>query len=515
MKRLLSLSMSLLLVFFCTLSGSPAAAAQGATLLFDMDLSSCSVGSEPTVKDKSSSKAVNVINVEARSVTAASPKSDRPIYKEETVDGLQDSIKYLRFAYKDATNALANRFSQVNVQFKDSSIANSDAITVEVWARVSSQDTNESGSQQWGSMFSFGPGYLNYPGNDAFQFRSLGGNYLMYPDRKAVENQNANLGSTAAHRDKWTHYVVTREWKDGAWYSSLYINGKTTKTQKNVSSGIASKTNYEDKYAWLAIGGTAGTDSERAFIGDISSFRIYNGVMTESEIELAYAQELKNFYSLASAAHDLDKLTAETAEFTVRFDKAVNAATVNDDIRIITESESVIGTKLVNYDADTRSAKIKILDYLDAGGKYTLCLDSVRDPSGFPLSQVRIPFTAKTPENDVVISSSATSLTDQLGAVVTGISEAANASVSITVSNNASAPKTVALAMVVYQDGRLVKMIRSADTSVASGASDVPLSVSTETAGVTIGAGCKIKAIAWSVEQDTGAIAFSNPIEIQ
>lgn len=513
MKRLLSLSMSLLLVFFCTLSGSPAAAAQGAALLFDMDLSDCSVGSEPTVKDKSSSKAVNAINVEARSVTATSPKSDRPIYKEETVDGLQDSIKYLRFAYKDTTNALVNRFSQVNVQFKDSSIANSNAITVEVWARLSSQDTNASGSQQWGSMFSFGPGYLNYPGNDAFQFRSLGGNYLMYPDRKAVENNNANLGSTAAHRDKWTHYVVTREWKNGVWCSSLYING--TATQTDVSSKITSKTAYEDKYAWLAIGGTAGSDSDRAFIGDISSFRIYNGVMTKAEIELAYAQELKNFYSLAGAAHELDKLTAEATEFTVRFDKAVNAATVNDDIRIITENESVIGTKLVSYDADTKSAKFKILDYLDAGGKYTLCLDSVRDTSGFPLRQVRMPFTAKTPENDVVVSSSATSLTDQHGAAVTGISEAANASVSITVSNHASVPKTVALAMMVYRDGRLVKMIRSADTAAASGAADISLSVSTESAGVTIGAGCKIKAIAWSIEQDTGAIAFSNPIEIQ
>lgn len=248
--------------------------------VFDMNLAGSTVGQAPVVTDESGSRLVKEINVLGHPSSSTADDGDTPTYLEE------DGVKYLKFASCDGTT-LANRRSQVNVQFKDTSLTDKNALTFEAWARA---DWNGDTSN-WGALASIGRTYKGGGANDKVALRFMtGGTIQLYPDREA---QDAALNTTINFRSYegvWAHYVVTREYNEATstWTTRGYVNGEQVSNTANLTKEMSKYTGAE---SWLAIGGATGADSERSFIGDIADFKLYTKALSADEVAANYAAE--------------------------------------------------------------------------------------------------------------------------------------------------------------------------------------------------------------------------------
>lgn len=248
--------------------------------VFDMNLAGSTVGSNPVVTDESGSRLVKEINVLGHPSASTATDGETPTYVEE------DGVKYLKFASHDGTN-LANRRSQVNVQFKDTSLTDKNALTFEAWARA---DWNGD-TQNWGALASIGRTYKSGGANDKVALRfTTGGTIQLYPDREAHDTALDTNINFRSYEDVWAHYVVTREYNEttSTWTTCGYVNGEQV---SNTASLVKAMSKYDGAESWLAIGGATGADGERSFIGDIADFKLYTKALSADEVAANYAAE--------------------------------------------------------------------------------------------------------------------------------------------------------------------------------------------------------------------------------
>lgn len=321
--------------------------------IYKMDLTDCVPGSKDgqipqvlNVKDGAGNKYAS------EDVTYGIQKNSVTVEKEPTVLK-ENGIKFLRFGHiqesvegETVTRTWVNKNSSVNVKMRDTATSwgNADALTFETWVRERDSGVADSADlvRQNKSLFAFDAMRLYTQAAFAVQFNVDGSGMLsfsLYPDRTANNyagdttnhNTGINHGDIISEREKWAHYIVTREWVEGLdslpntepdfadhWKSTIYLNGKLKNTEyirnstdvdgvtvysdvvrQDYDTVYSSQTDQTDDtlvpYNYLIIGGDS-YGEDRSFTGDIATFNIYSGVLDSAEAERKYLTSVGDFY---------------------------------------------------------------------------------------------------------------------------------------------------------------------------------------------------------------------------
>ncbi len=525
MKKIISL-VTVFFLFACnTLICSNVSAAQEANLIFELDIDYTEADGLLLSNKAGDSAVFGEITYGTRHSTATNGyETHSPTYSQDDL-----GVQYLTFAKYDTSSTAdteANRASAVkvalNTAYQGGVFANTQPISYEIWARPNSVVGSASA---WGALLGVGSDTNNNSsGAYAYELRLTNGSgsYNFNQFDNCTSYHNTVVGTNgASHLDRWTHYVVTREYDatNLKWIYKFYANGALVNTIENSVTALFDYTTKSTTGApinYLIIGNGAGSDRYRSFIGDIAAFKVYDGLLTDDYIENTYKNELGDYIKLIEATHNLSEIDPDADEFSICFDESPDLLTVNDEIFIKTASDEKVATKFISYDATSKTAVFSLLDYLNAGETYTLCMDNVKDPHNLPLKSSKMSFVAKAKSDALTVNSLVGMLKDANCEITESIAQAKTVDITMDISNNSATDKKVVMAMIIYdQSGRLVKMIRTPDTLISAGEQNLTLNVTTvEDSEIELGEGYKIKSIAWSVEENTGAIAFSAPVEL-
>ena len=248
----------------------------------------------------------------------------------------KDGIKYLTFRRGDNVNS---KFARVVVPMDPAlGIANKDALTFETWARPNECTNFDGTTYKWAYLASFGRtshvpwlsedknesyangGYYSHISNASFYLywryaakvndtyngigvlpdvQKLNTANLAHGKNKDMAEGNNNatdgsayLGDMDEFEDKWAHIVVTREYLGGdKWQSVLYINGNKRTTATVTGCG---ETDYDETFSNLIIG--ASVKNDEAFAGDISTFKMYDGVLDAATVRKNYYDSYDKYY---------------------------------------------------------------------------------------------------------------------------------------------------------------------------------------------------------------------------
>ena len=476
-------------------------------LLFEMDLSD-STSENLVVKASSASTGTE-------SVSATYTKDGNeysPDYKEE------DGLKYLSF--RSSKQDTANQASRVTVQLTDTGILNKNSLTFETWAR--SKDITNAGDNRF-----FGLG---------FEAQNKMGHYVRLDMARAVTITDNPGGGTnyvalgSLTDTDWHHYafvysftptVESAPFGAGTWSVTMYIDGESKGTKNksvdargnyvygSTAGGTQVATHETHIYNDLIIGDSDG----KAWVGDIATFKMYDGVLDATTILNSYSTERGTYMEVPDVSrHSLSEISRSEEDFSITFDMAVDGESVTSDAVYIEDS---LGRKLTvvkkSYDESTFTAAYTLNNYLDYNQTYYLCLPGITDKEGGPIKRSRIEFVTK--EREGIVASPAV-VTDSSGESITDLSNTDVVNIKVNIENKvAGTQKTCAMALVIYDEkGYIVEMVRSADV-VIEGEQSGFVEVSTQ--GIELPTGCKIKAIAWSDEPTKDSVAISMPVELQ
>lgn len=253
-----ALSVLLAALMLMTLMPSVTMADVGDHLIFDMDLSAYeadgAVGN--SVADNSSTVTAN-----GAPEIAYIEGSNQP---------------YLKF----------DRTQDMYVDAKDAVFADSDALTVELWLKPE----NWTSSKTWEAMFTMWSG-----SSCRMNFYRYGTSVLRYDiDRDGTGDgcSTGFLGQLAVNNGKWTHMVFTRAWNStaGQWTGKVYIDG-VAKAAVTSNTGLTRKDD-EDNNTFFRLGkGTGGK-----FQGSIGTFRVYDTILSDTDVEDCYDSTVNNYY---------------------------------------------------------------------------------------------------------------------------------------------------------------------------------------------------------------------------
>ena len=286
-------------VFCLILSLAPIgalAATPAATLLFDLQIDEPTADGLVLSNKVADSSVFGEITYGSRNTTATNGYQEHaPIYSKDEL-----GFNYLTFAnYETASTAdtAANRASAVvvalNEAYQDGVFANTQAVSYEIWARPNSV----ANSSSWGALFGVGSNTNNNSsGVYAYELRFTNGSGSF--NHNQLDNGSSAVNTSlyskgSSHLDKWTHYVLTREY-DAAnlkWIYKFYADGDLLNTVENPVAALHDYQNTSTTSTpinYLIIGDGAGTDRYRSFIGDIAEFRVYDGVLSETEVADEY-----------------------------------------------------------------------------------------------------------------------------------------------------------------------------------------------------------------------------------
>jgi len=520
-------------------------ASSTATLIFDMNLDGVTAAAETGYVTDGVANSVTgtTTTIAGKSRLASGDGSeDRPIL------GVDEGVgfKFLEFSKPTSNTTRDNNQAGLEVTFNDESYFNSDEFTFEAWTRGTNLEDGDGDAKgnYYAYLGLFTLGTKPSASETAFStstayigtFFGTGSAHNLYNLNSHATSVNSCVKSVrgdtsdapsaqhtfggaeaqlSAYEDMLMHYAITMKWEpdtatdsetDGTWTSDLYVDGekKYTLTRKE-----ASRPTFNDSdITTLLIGASPHTTA--TFCGDIADFKMYTGVRTAEEILATYKSELGNYIEMVDVeSHTLNEVTRDNREFTVTFDEAVDATTVNaNNISV----EKADGTKLglletIPYNESTRTVSFKLLDYFRYNTKYYLCLPGVRDNDGMGIKREKIEFTSKGHDG---ISISEPTITDKNDTPITEIGENTSAKISVTVTG--APEKVISLVMVIYNGNRIVEMVPKEEVIGNTGSKTY--TVSTEDAEITLEPGYKIKAFICSMEGEKDAVAFFDPIEI-
>ncbi len=210
------------------------------------------------------------------------------------------------FNYVSLDNASKNKASWLTVDVKN--IINSEELTFEIWTRP------ENLNLYWGNMFSF-----TNNSNPTYSMMRIG----CWENKFAFCGQTTNATTQGDWRadgtsyvGKWTHIIFQRSYDDSEKTVSYaaYINGNKFTTQV---AAYDEKPVESEAVTILGIGGVS-SNAQHAYKGDISEFRIYNMLLSETEIKASYEKDLERhtdfaFYYKGTGvpARDSESITME------------------------------------------------------------------------------------------------------------------------------------------------------------------------------------------------------------
>ncbi len=176
---------------------------------------------------------------------------------------------------------------------------------------------------------------------------------------------------------------------------------------------------------------------------------------------------------------------------------------------LIAPDGNAVYTEYMGYDADTRTATLKLNDYLDSSSEYILSIEDISSKSGLVMSGREYSYITKA---DVVETKSVKALNEE-GTEITSLDNISEFKGSVSVSNNGESGKVCVVALVLYDaNGRIIKLIKNTEDGTVNSGGEKTISAvadSSELTGVD-----KIKMLAW-IENQNGAVTLIKPVVLE
>ena len=175
--------------------------------------------------------------------------------------------------------------SRVDISVNNTAGLNNNNTTFSLWAYITAYDTAAYGSSAVFSAFNNWYYYIQIAGSNNTNFTT---GVVMYSNDQVVSGDPSSgyvtASSTVIPLNTWAHIAVTQSSTAGA---KIYINGSLDTTQAARTSNAVDRSPYGGT---SLIGGYNGSTGSYAypFAGKIGQVRLFNGVLTASEITDLY-----------------------------------------------------------------------------------------------------------------------------------------------------------------------------------------------------------------------------------
>lgn len=342
----------------------------GSTLVFDMDLSSCSAETID-VKDSSNSGKVKEFKY-----GAAGNGKEKPGYGKN-----EKGTPYLIF---DPNTDSTKVSSPVDVLFNDTSVHDADELTITAWVKETNAE-NRDGKY----LFGFSPntgtalGYgILYQSNKMRV--KLEAAALKQTDSEGNEVTVDSLGDSSyefgtntwptTYKNQWKHVTFTKKWtttnaatNTGYYEVKAYVDGVQVGSYTN-SDAPKVRQKYSDAFPTatytkiaMGIGGNGTASGNQSFPGYISDFKVWTEVLSTDAIAADYMGTRKNYYDIATTWKSVKFTNGEEQEITDSNGLLASAAKVTAAIEVADckENAKVI---LALYDSKGTLAYVNITE---------------------------------------------------------------------------------------------------------------------------------------------------------
>ena len=223
------------------------------------------------------------------------------------------------------------------IRVTDNDILNQDALTIETWAYFGPMRSSAQSDSLY-DLFAITNG--SGDGGRAMEMMFADGkkakDILWRPGFKSTSGMIEKRSNINAYAEQWTHVVVTRKWDGTNWIFDTYFNG----VKKSEFSGSETGNKIDESGKFLHIGGGP-TTAQRGFYGSISTFKVYNTALSETQVKANYESEAPNYYKLADTLEVISTNPAEgnllpytAGTITVDFNNYLSAGSIAQNAKL-------------------------------------------------------------------------------------------------------------------------------------------------------------------------------------
>lgn len=262
--------------------------------------------------------------------------------------------------------------------------------TVEMWVKYTTFANNRLMSKPnlAGGMHGFAP-YISTAGRPQFYVDITPGD----PNTSQQIQYEPTAGPTL-NTGEWLHIVITYDGSNASAQPAVYVNGNAY-TFKGGSGGMLVPSDGTPLY----IGNVNQGGFSRGFVGEMGAFRFYHGIITETEAQALYMNEIGLYEpdfpvtitAGGSTVSDYTAVATDVSQITIDLSSIADMNSVTEDV-LTPDTVQLVNTKTgVSYDytgtLDKAGKKFTItgLAPLQTGTPYELrilgSLDSDVDPS--------------------------------------------------------------------------------------------------------------------------------------
>ena len=362
-RKIISLFVSLMLLFTCLLPVNIFAATGNENLVFEMAFSSDSSGNDTVVNGVSGGNSTVTV-------------SGSPAW------GQINNNKYLSFS------------GNARVKVEDSDFINQNEMTFETWIKGSNFGASDTTNSYRLAVMATGMAESNWrydiygSTNDIF-YRPGGpkGTSLTAPNPLVNAPDTRYNDKLADYDEKWCHYVFTRKWTptqgaavgQGRWSGELYVNG--VKITPNYTNDNNDQLRCDETNLYMLIGNNGYYSAP--FLGSIATFKVYNSILDAATIAAKYNAEKNNFITYADTLvlediSESDNTISDAAgEITLKFNNYLDTSTLKNGITFTKADGTEIkgGAYVTPKDDFTNEAVIRF-GALELNGEYCLNITS-------------------------------------------------------------------------------------------------------------------------------------------
>ncbi len=357
-RKIISLFISLMLLFTCLLPVNIFASTANESLVFEMDLSNASSGSIAVAN--------SVTGGNSTVTTIGAP-----------VLGQINNNKYLSFSGTAA------------VKVVDSDFINQNEMTFEAWIKGTNFGSSDTGDYRMAIMTT-GASENNYrydiygSANDIF-YRPGGpkGTSLTAPNPLVNAPDTRYNDKLADYDEKWSHFVFTRKWTptqgeaagQGRWSGELYVNG--VKITPNYTNDNNDQLRCDETNLYAVIGNNS--YYTKPFKGNIATFKIYNSILDAASIAAKYNAEKNNYITYANTlmleeiSESGSTISDAAGEITLKFNNYLDISTLKNGITFTKADGSEIkGGAYVVPKGDFTNEAVVRYGALEEGAEYII-----------------------------------------------------------------------------------------------------------------------------------------------
>jgi len=251
--------------------------------VFSLDVDDYNPNAEVTETDKSKGFANSAGNTSTIEVIGA------PVVGTEKINDID--VKFLQ-PITPGENGGAGTYNG-SIKVVDPEIMGNTALTIESWMRWDPDRRPATTSSYNGHLVAISKGQS---GTNSLQLHDTNTNPVFRADMLASSGADTISMSDANNKNKWIHYVATREYDQttNIWTAKVYVNGTPVGTGTRTASDTANPFYDNDEQYFMEIGSYLNANNTRpdlAFNGDIGTFNVYNYALTQTDAAANYEAE--------------------------------------------------------------------------------------------------------------------------------------------------------------------------------------------------------------------------------